>query len=102
MKYRKKPLIIEAVKWDGNPDTLDCFAPNKDRILTDRDMDVAGIHQIRPQALYLDEKKRLQIATLEGHLWCDVGNWIVRGIAGEFYPVRDDIFITTYEKEDEA
>jgi hypothetical protein len=38
------------------------------------------------------------IATLEGVMWVKPGDWVIRGVAGEFYPCREDIFEATYEK----
>jgi len=39
----------------------------------------------------------IEIATLEGVMRADVGDWIIRGVAGEFYPCKPDIFAATYE-----
>ena len=42
---------------------------------------------------------RLIISTLEGLHWADPGDWIIRGVQGEFYPCKPDIFAATYEPE---
>ena len=78
MKYRKKPVIIEAVKYDGE---------NKVEIQEFMDM-------------YLDfnDKKQLKINTLEGIMLASVGDYIIRGENGEYYPCKPDIFEKTYEK----
>lgn len=76
MKYRKKPVVIEAVKWTGNnQQELAAF------------MGVVGT---------CDGK--VEISTLEGVLTASKGDWIIKGIKGEFYPCKPDIFEMTYEK----
>ena len=53
-------------------------------------------HRDRP-----DECTNLRIKTLEGTMRVDLGDWIIRGIAGEFYPCKPDIFAATYEPVEE-
>lgn len=80
-KYRKKPVVVEAVQWDG------C---NK-----------VEIQQFMNQ--YLDERegrKELIIPTLEGQHIASLGDFIIKGVHGEFYPCKPDIFWKTYELED--
>ena len=77
-KYRKKPVVIEAFQWKNKP----CF-PNEFR-------DLHSIARITN-----DEK--LAIETLEGIITASDGDWIIRGINGEFYPCKPDIFEKTYE-----
>lgn len=81
-KYRKKPVVINAVQYDGNFRCLDCFSINevKDFIL-------------RGSELY--------IPTLEGEMHVSNGDYVIRGISGEYYPCKPDIFEKTYEKVDE-
>lgn len=75
MKYRKKPVVIEAVQWNGsNQNELSSF------------MGVVGT---------CDNK--VEIHTLEGMLTASIGDWIIKGIKGEFYPCKPDIFAATYE-----
>jgi hypothetical protein len=87
MKFRKKPVVIEAVQWTGN---------NVDEIL---DFGDTG-----PQPLWgddfqiSDDTKQVEILTLEGKMFGDVGDWIIRGVKGEFYACKNDIFEMTYEK----
>jgi len=78
-KYRKKPIVIEAIQWDGQ--------------------EHAFFKDIK-HAIYLENEARptLAIETLEGDMWADVGDWIIKGIDGEFYPVKDSIFKKTYEE----
>jgi hypothetical protein len=80
MNYRKKPIVIYAIKWDGNLKTIESF-------------DIPGIHQ------ELDSDN-LYIPTLEGVMRAEVGDYIIRGVKDEFYPCKPDIFEATYEKVD--
>lgn len=78
-KYRKKPVIIEAVIWTGyNIDEVKELAKNA------------------PENLIFDNND-LFIETLEGNMKVSVGDYIIKGIAGEFYPCKPDIFKQTYE-----
>lgn len=79
MKYRKKPVVIEAIQWNGT---------NK-----------VEIQQFMGQ--YLDEntiKSTLTIPTLEGNHIASCGDYIIKGVRGEFYPCKPDIFWKTYEE----
>jgi hypothetical protein len=89
MKFRKKPVVIDAVQWDGRADTANTFLGERFGI----DWEYAGA---------LTEGLALMIPTLEGRMRCDVGDWIIRGIKGEFYPCKADIFALTYEPEKET
>lgn len=80
MKYRKKPVVIDAVRWGGNISTLDelgCFSNTVSQDLL---------------------SKTLQIQTLEGEMTAQIGDWIIKGVAGELYPCKPDIFEKTYER----
>lgn len=80
MKYRKKPVVIEAFQWmlDEVPDWC-----KKQEVYIDVDTCTAHIH------------------TLEGVMAAKPGDWIIKGIKGEVYPCRPDIFEATYEKCDD-
>lgn len=80
MKYRKKPIVIEAIKWDGKLTSIECF-------------NIPEVHQ----ELDCDN---LYIPTLEGVMRAEVGDYIIKGVKGEFYPCKPDIFEDTYEKVD--
>ena len=76
MKYRKKPVVIEAVKWKGtNLREIQRFYKT-DSIL-------AG--------------DQIYITTLEGVMKADIGDYIIKGVKGEYYPCKPDIFKMTYE-----
>lgn len=91
MKFRKKPIEIEAMQLkEGNENELISWAhkgfpPETNSIL------IRGIGG-------------LSVRTLEGHLMACYGDWIIKGVKGEFYPCKPDIFEQTYELcgDDEA
>ena len=85
MKYKKKPVIIEAVQWTGDnvSEILD-FVNHLDIQMTNHD--VGG-----------EVKTELYINTLEGSMHASEGDWIIKGVHGEFYPCKPDIFEETYE-----
>ncbi|HER0935514.1 hypothetical protein VYH81_04565 [Streptococcus anginosus] len=83
MKYRKKPVVIEAVKWTGN---------------NVKDLaNFMGESQIN----YEIETRKMFIRTLEGIMEASVGDYIIKGVQGEFYPCKPYIFAETYEKTEE-
>jgi hypothetical protein len=79
MKYRKRPVVIEALQWTG-------MNLNEMR-------DFAGAAQIGIMTI----NTPITIQSLEGWVKCGVGDWVIRGIKGEFYSCRDDIFKETYD-----
>ena len=83
MKYRKKPLIIEAFKWTGGPDQQEDPEWMVDAIRK-------NIVSFVPSGML--------IATLEGAMMASLGDYIIKGVNGEFYPCKPDIFAKTYEK----
>jgi len=83
-KYRKRPVVIEAQQYDGH---------NGIKLLawiggSELQEDLTG-HGI-------------EIKTLEGTMRADKGDWIIKGVKGEFYPCKDEIFRMTYEPAAEA
>lgn len=80
MKYRKKPVVIEAVQWTGE---------NVKEIAT-----FMGIESV-PYDL---NTHNLSIVTLEGIMEASKGDYIIKGVQGEFYPCKLDIFAETYEE----
>lgn len=89
-KFRKKPVIIEAVQWTGKN--------LKDAILFCPDIIDLGA-AASPDGTFADNPPSwpLQIKTLEGNMICTIGDWIIKGVNGEFYPCKPDIFEKTYE-----
>lgn len=91
MKFKKKPIIIEATQWfkNGNHTAVKPYVEGYITVLTPNDLcDYCG----KPL------RSHGWIDTLEGgHIVCP-GDWIITGIAGERYPVKADIFEGTYDK----
>ncbi len=91
MKFRKKPVVIDAVRWEGE----------WKRIIEWMESFVLPGHFLFPigdnPPLTVNKNGYLEIHTLEGTMRADLGDWIIRGIKGEFYPCKPDIFEATYE-----
>ena len=76
-KYRKKPVVIEAIQWAGNNlSEIDNFIG--------RTVD--------------NKETTIVIHTLEGDMEASIGDYIIKGVNGEFYPCKPDIFDKTYEE----
>lgn len=87
-KYRKKPVVIEACQVSNN---------NVDVCVW---MDEVG-NKERSEFRIDPGTGSLYIWTLEGEMKAEVGDYVIRGVKGEFYPCKPDIFEATYEKVDE-
>lgn len=84
-KYRKKPVTIEAVKWNGyNLEEVKRFTGNH-----------AGVKYGEKDGEVIAD---LFIHTLEGDMHASKGDYIIKGVRGEFYPCKPDIFNQTYEE----
>lgn len=83
MKYRKKPVEVEAIQWTGK------FDRNMSLFVGDK----ATIKGVK-------EPFEMIIHTLEGDMQANIGDFIIRGVNGEFYPCKPDIFEKTYERVD--
>lgn len=87
MKYRKKPVIIEAVQF------------------TDDSIEkINEINQFMTPlriSYKVQEAPKIIIETLEGDMTATLGDYIIKGIRGEYYPCKPDIFESTYERVDE-
>jgi len=76
-KYRKKPVVIEAIQFTPfNMEEIENF--------------VGG-------DIGKNQEGQTVIATLEGAMKCSLNDWIIKGVNGEFYPCKPDIFEKTYE-----
>jgi hypothetical protein len=82
VRYRKKPIVIDAVKWDGNLASVEELVNGSTCTAVDQDLG--------DPALF--------IQTLEGRMRAEVGDWIIRGVKGELYPCKPDVFEATYER----
>jgi len=80
MKYRKKPVIIEAMQW---------FYSDCDSVLDWLKREDVNIYHNGDLIL---------IETLEGSMFISDGDFIIKGVQGEFYPCKPDIFEMTYEE----
>ncbi len=79
MKYKKKPVVIEAIQWNGtNMAEIAKFTKNSGRYIEFED-DIC------------------RIETLEGIMIASKNDFIIKGVQGEFYPCKPDIFKETYE-----
>ena len=79
LKYRKKPVVIEAIQYIGsNHDEITAFTEDR--------------------ASLFGKDNAMEIPTLEGNHKCSIGDFVIKGVAGEFYPCKPDIFAKTYEE----
>lgn len=96
MKFRKKPVVIEAVqlRWDTWSEMCDHAGVGK-------------LEDGKPEGCYVgpdgkpcedtNAKMGMKIPTLEGVMIATENDWIIRGVKGELYPCKPDIFEATYE-----
>lgn len=87
-RFRKLPIEIEAMQWDGSTQSAD-------------DIEAWSDHMTACRALGTPVMLRLMVFTLEGEMWAMPGDWIIKGVHGEFYPCKPDIFAKTYEQVSE-
>lgn len=81
-KFRKKPVVVEAIQ-----------------LIDDLNNHVSIVEWIRDNGgqARIPMESCIFIQTLEGEMRADLGDWVIRGIKGEFYPCKDDVFELTYE-----
>lgn len=79
-KFRNKPIAIEAIQFDGTKENL---------------ADILRLSSAKAIGIYTS--RTLAINTLEGTTVAHVGDWIIKGVTGEVYPCKPDIFEQTYE-----
>jgi len=85
--YRKKPVVIEAWQWNGErPSGWPPYLAG------------SSVAEIRDGNKVVE----LRIATLEGDMIASRGDWIIKGIKGEVYPCKPDIFAATYDEVEPA
>jgi hypothetical protein len=84
-RFRKKPVEIEAWLWDETKETFEILK-------------AAGMRSGRYDSHVTENYVRnMGIETLEGTMRAENGDWIIKGIKGEFYPCKPDIFAATYD-----
>ena len=91
-KYRKRPVVIEAIQWTGkNDEEIEDFIGD----------DLCGygdnLVAYKPRSEQ-HRSKLMYIRTLEGIMTASVDDYIIKGIQGEFYPCKPDVFKKTYER----
>lgn len=88
MRYRKKPIVIDAFRWVAGP-----YQQEDPSWIIDK---------IKSGEVYFDKKGTpevtLKINTLEGTMTANQGDYIIKGIKGEIYPCKPNIFEETYEE----
>ena len=90
MKYRKKPVAVDVVKFEG-------FDPNNGQAIFS-EMPEWLTKEFGKKILFFDKPNTLKIATLEGDMTANVGDYIIKGVEGEFYACKPSPFKKTYEK----
>lgn len=86
-KFRKKPVVIDAIQWDGTAHST---------LLIENFVGQSLALRPNPEGQTAD-RHFLMIPTLESPHEASVGDWIIKGVNGEFYPCKPDIFEKTYE-----
>lgn len=87
---KKRPVIVQAMLWDGKEETA--------KVIAQWMGSPKGLPARLPDSKGGYTGWAIEIQTLEGMMLADVGDYIIRGIKGEFYPCKPDIFNATYEK----
>lgn len=95
MKFRKKPVVIDAIQFTGKESLDDVIKFMNLEELCGK----CKANTIKSVINYYIEKdEAIVIPTLEGDMIASKGDWIIRGVQGEYYPCKPDIFEATYEK----
>lgn len=90
-QYRKRPVVIEAAQFTGLDSYLEIVGWMKG---------CGDTHALADEVRYSTPLMLLQ--TLEGTMAANPGDWIIRGVQGEFYPCKPSIFDATYERVEQA
>lgn len=91
-RFRKKPVVIEAIEWTGkNLFDVITFTDGEPDLRHDMAADKWG------QYCELVRREGFKIKTLEGYMDASIGDMIIKGVQGELYPCKPDIFAETYE-----
>ena len=87
-KYVSKPVVIEAIQFKG----AESYKEMSDQW---------GAKEFVGQSSYFEDTNDLTIFTLEGDHRANLGDWIIKGLVGEFYPCKPDVFAMKYEEVNE-
>lgn len=90
-KHRKKPVVIDAIQWTGDNDR------EVEAFFAYFDPTIPGVRLMHAAFGGIDADDCVVINTLEGTMNAHPGDWIIKGVKGEFYPCKPDIFEATYE-----
>jgi hypothetical protein len=90
-RYRKRPVVVDAVRWTGNREQIVAFLLTQERAFNVPDQDTIDASKMNAY---------IEIETLEGAMRADLGDWLIIGVAGECYPCKPDIFEQSYEAVD--
>lgn len=85
--WRKKPVVIAAMQFNGLADYLE---------IVDWMKECGDTHALANEVYYSTPEMAIQ--TLEGRMSARPGDWIIRGVHGEFYPCKPEIFEATYDR----
>jgi len=84
VKFRKKPILVQAIQFEN---TAECLC---------------AISKFMNREMRVDyqrgEAPVIEINTLEGTMYAKAGDFIIKGVKGEFYPCKPDVFEATYER----
>ena len=83
-KYMKRPVVIDAVQYTGTP------------------LSATAISKFVGKSCTIKDNNEMYIETLEGTMHVSVGDYVIRGVHGEFYPCKPDIFHETYISAEEG
>lgn len=109
MKYRKKPVIVDALQWNGDllqiDEMLNFLGGSTQKFDFDKEYEIEE-PTFKMKLWYPDldgfmDEVTLDIKTLEGLMHVSKGDYVIKGVNGEYYPCKPDIFEKTYEKVDE-
>jgi hypothetical protein len=102
-RYRKKPIEIDAMRFRSDmtgPEAMEIYWwVEKNTLGSFEPMDVIEGRKPYPASgVSIDPRDgRMIISTLEGLHWVNPGDWVIRGVQGEFYPCKASIFAQTYD-----
>ena len=91
-KFRKKPVVVEAVQYTGSVSSTIFIYGLVNKI------DIETEDQANKIIAGCERNGGININTLEGIMLVSKGDWVIKGIKGEFYPCKQDIFDATYEQ----
>lgn len=90
-KFRLRPIVVEAMQYDGSADSFNCIwdwaCPSNDTLKSPVHFDNTD-----------DDPGMLYVQTIDGERKAFPGDWIVKGVAGDFFPCKSDVFEQIYEQ----